>query len=120
MTVNIDQLSESELVRLNEKIVQRLRMINQLRAHSRMLDFTLGERVWFQIEGDRIVRGVLVKYNRKSVTVITNDGTRWTVSPRQDLPSVAIFAANKCHCRNPHSLAHEASNSGLSASSNGR
>jgi hypothetical protein len=81
MTVNIDQLSESELVRLNEKIVQRLRMINQLRAHSRMLDFTLGERVWFQIEGDRIVRGVLVKYNRKSVTVITDDGTRWTVSP---------------------------------------
>jgi len=81
MAINIDHLSESELIHLNERIVQRLRMMNQMRAHMRMLDFTLGERVWFQTEGDRIVRGVLVKYNKKSVTVITDDGSRWTVSP---------------------------------------
>jgi hypothetical protein len=45
MTINIDQLSESELIHLNERIVQRLRMMNQMRAHMRMLDFTLGESV---------------------------------------------------------------------------
>jgi biotin-(acetyl-CoA carboxylase) ligase len=81
MTIDIDQLSESELIHLNERIVQRLRMMNQMRAHMRMLDFTLGERVWFQTEGEKIVRGVLVKYNKKSVTVITDEGSRWTVSP---------------------------------------
>ena len=50
MGISIDHLTEAELVQLNEKIVQRLRMIRQMRAHVRMLDFSLGERVWFQAE----------------------------------------------------------------------
>jgi hypothetical protein len=81
MGINIDHLTEGELVHLNEKIVQRLRMIRQMRAHVRMLDFSIGERVWFQAEAEEIVRGVLVRYNKKSVTVVTDDGQRWTVSP---------------------------------------
>jgi biotin-(acetyl-CoA carboxylase) ligase len=81
MTINIDHLTESELIHLNEKIVQRLRMIRQMRAHVQMLDFKIGERVWFQTEQEEIVRGMLVRYNKKSVTVVTDDGHRWTVSP---------------------------------------
>jgi hypothetical protein len=81
MKINIDQLTESELIELNQKIVQRLRMIGQMRAHVRMLDFKIGERVWFQSEREEIIRGVLVKYNKKSVTVVTDNGQRWTVSP---------------------------------------
>jgi hypothetical protein len=48
MTINIDHLTESELIHLNEKIIQRLRMIRQMSAHVQMPDFTIGERVWFQ------------------------------------------------------------------------
>jgi hypothetical protein len=81
MKINIDNLTESELIHLNEKIIQRLRMIRQMRAHVQMLDFQLGERVWFQTEREEIVRGVLVRYNKKSVTVITDEGNRWTVAP---------------------------------------
>jgi hypothetical protein len=81
MKINIDHLTESELIELNQKIVQRLRMIGQMRAHVRMLDFKIGERVWFQSEREEIIRGVLVRYNKKSVTVVTDDGNRWTVSP---------------------------------------
>src|ERR1700732_4261109 len=81
MKIDIDQLTESELIELNQKIVQRLRIIGQMRAHVRMLDFKIGERVWFQSEREEIIRGVLVMYNSKSVTVVTNSGQRWTVSP---------------------------------------
>jgi hypothetical protein len=81
MTVNIDHLTEVELIHLNEKIVQRLRMIRQMQAHVQMLDFTIGERVWFQSERQGVVEGMLVRYNKKSVTVVTDDGFRWTVSP---------------------------------------
>jgi hypothetical protein len=81
MGISIDHLTEAELVQLNEKIVQRLRMIRQMRAHVRMLDFSLGERVWFQAENEEMIRGVLVRYNKKSVTVVTDEGSRWTVSP---------------------------------------
>jgi hypothetical protein len=81
MPINIDHLNETELIQLNERIVQRLRMMNQMRAHMRMMDFTLGERVWFQADDGKTIRGVLVRYNKKSVTVITDEGLRWTVSP---------------------------------------
>jgi len=36
--IDIDRLSEAELVDLHHKIVERLRFLEQLRAHARMLD----------------------------------------------------------------------------------
>jgi len=55
-------------------------MIRQVHAHVRMLEFTIGEHVWFQTDVRR-VEGVLVRYNKKSVTIVTEDGERWNVSP---------------------------------------
>ena len=81
MKINIDQLTESELVDLNQRIVQRLRMLHQMHAHVRMLEFNLGERVSFQTDQHKVIEGTLVRYNKKSVTVITEDGGRWTVAP---------------------------------------
>jgi hypothetical protein len=81
MTINIDHLTEAELIHLNEKIVQRLRIMRQMRAHVQMLDFALGDRVWFQTDRQEVVEGTLVRYNKKSVTVMTDDGHRWNVAP---------------------------------------
>jgi len=80
MKIDLSQLTESELVDLNRRIVERLRMIRQVHAHVKMLEFRIGERVWFQTDARR-VEGTLVRYNKKSVTVVTDDGDRWTVSP---------------------------------------
>jgi hypothetical protein len=80
MRINIDHLTESELVDLNQRVVQRLRMIHQMHAHVRMLEFKIGERVWFQTDR-RMMDGTLIRYNKKSVTVVTDAGERWTVSP---------------------------------------
>jgi len=80
MRIDLSQLTEAELVDLNRRIVERLRMIRQVHAHVRMLEFTIGERVWFQTDM-RKIEGVLVRYNKKSVTVVTDDGERWNVAP---------------------------------------
>ena len=80
MRPNIDQLTESELIDLNQRVVERLRMIRQMQAHVRMLEFTIGERVWFRTDL-RDIKGILIRYNKKSVTVVTDQGERWTVSP---------------------------------------
>jgi hypothetical protein len=64
MKIDIEQLSESELIDLNHRIVARLRMFAQFRAHTSM----------------RIV-GMLVRYNKKTVSLVTDDGHRWNVSP---------------------------------------
>ncbi len=81
MKIDIDQLSEEELIDLNNRIVARLRFLNQMRAHSQMLDFRIGDRVTFQPEGHPPLFGIVTRYNRKSVTVITNGGQRWNVAP---------------------------------------
>ena len=39
MNIDSDKLSENDLIDLNNRIVARLRFLNQMRAHSQMLDF---------------------------------------------------------------------------------
>ena len=50
-------------------------------SHPQSRDGPIGERVTFQPDGRGPVQGMLTRYNRKSVTVVTDDGHRWTVSP---------------------------------------
>jgi hypothetical protein len=57
VTINIDELSEAELIDLNHKIVERLRFLSQMRGHSQMLDYKIGERVTFHPEGIRLCLG---------------------------------------------------------------
>lgn len=82
MRIDIDSLTEAELVDLNNRIVERLRFLHQARSHKRMLDFKIGDRVSFQPEGRDMIVGILTRYNKKSVTVITEAGQRWNVAPQ--------------------------------------
>lgn len=81
MKIDIDKLTEAELIDLNNRGVARLKFLQQMRAHARMLDFSIGQRVAFQPEGHPPLKGVIAKYNRKTVTVITDNGQQWNVSP---------------------------------------
>jgi hypothetical protein len=81
MTPNIDHLTEAELIDHNRRIVERLKFLSQMRSQARMLDFSVGDRVSFQPEGRPVLFGMLTRYNKKTVTVITEVGEHWTVSP---------------------------------------
>src|SRR5574337_820274 len=81
MRIEIDKLTEAELIDLNHRIIARLKVIAELRAHACMLDFRIGERVSFQPDGHPLLTGILTKYNRKSVTVITDRGQQRNVAP---------------------------------------
>jgi len=79
---NIDHLTEAELIDLNHRVVERLRLLHQLHAHKAMLEFRIGDRVTFDPQGGTPLSGILTRYNKKTVTVLTDDGNRWNVSPR--------------------------------------
>jgi hypothetical protein len=81
MSIDIDRLSEAELVDLNRRIVARLRLLAQVRAHAEMLRFKVGDRVSFRPDGRGPVVGMITRYNRRTVTVIADDGQQWNVSP---------------------------------------
>ena len=80
MPINIDSLTEEELRDLHHRITERLRVMHQFRAHRAMLEFSIGDRVAFNTDGRR-VEGVIIRYNRKTVTVLADGALRWTVSP---------------------------------------
>ena len=81
MQINIGTLTEAELLDLNRRIVARLRLLNEIRTHEGMLAFRIGDRVAFQPTGQGSVVGMVTRYNRKTVTVISDDGRQWNVSP---------------------------------------
>jgi ribosomal protein S17 len=82
MKIDIDKLSESELVDLNRRIVERLRFLHQMRAHKSMLEFSVGDKVSFEPEDEPPVFGVITRYNKKTVSVLSEDGRNWRVSPQ--------------------------------------
>ena len=97
MRIDIDKLTEAELIDLNNRVVARLKFLGEMRAHARMLDFSIGERVSFQPDGHPLLTGILTKYNRKSVTVITEQGQQWNVAPvflRKAEPPAGAAAAS--------------------------
>ena len=97
MTIDIDKLTESELIDLNNRVVARLNFLQQMRAHAHMLDFSIGERVSFEPDGHPELNGIISKYNRKTVTIITENGQRWNVAPaylRKLVPTKISVAAS--------------------------
>ena len=81
MRIDIDGLTEAELIDLNHRVVERLKFLRHMRAHSQMLKFSIGDRVSFQPEGRPLQVGMLTRYNKKTVTVITESGEHWNVAP---------------------------------------
>ena len=55
--------------------------MQEIRAHGNMMNFRIGQQVRFTNPTGQVVRGVLTRHNRKSVTVVTDTGHQWRVSP---------------------------------------
>ncbi|MHA6910019.1 hypothetical protein ACQUJS_16585 [Ralstonia pseudosolanacearum] len=81
MAIDIDKLDEAQLRDLNRRIVERLRFLQQMRAHNAMLKLSIGDRVTFVGNEGQEVCGRVVRYNRKTVTVLAENGEQWRVSP---------------------------------------
>ncbi len=81
MHINIDTLSQDELLALNRRVIARLKLIQQHNTLNSMVKFEVGQRVSFDPDG-RMRTGILSKFNPKTVAVMTDDGQRWKVSPQ--------------------------------------
>ena len=79
--INIDNLTEDELLALTRRVIARLKLIQQHSTLNSMIKFEVGQRVSFDPDG-RMRTGILIKFNPKTVVVLTDDGQRWKVSPQ--------------------------------------
>ena len=81
MPIDITKFSEVQLTELNRKVVERLRYLQEMRMQQQMQSFRIGDRVSFHAPGHDPKTGIVAKCNRKTVTVITDDGHQWNVAP---------------------------------------
>lgn len=81
MKIDIESMSYDELVKLNHRIVERLKFLDSVHTHQEMMQFSPGDQVSFDSPGRGKQFGTLIKFNKKTVTVVTESGQRWNVSP---------------------------------------
>ena len=82
MAIDIDDLTYEELIKLNFKVVERLKFLDSMHTHNEMMQFSPGDKVTFEPHNRERQTGTLVKYNKKTVTVVTDDGEQWNVAPQ--------------------------------------
>ena len=77
----IRHLNEEELRFLNRLIVERLKLISQARSTVMLAHFSVGNRVSFTTAAGERKTGVIVRLNKKTASVATDDGQHWNVHP---------------------------------------
>jgi hypothetical protein len=81
MAIDIDNLTEQELRDLNHRVVERLKFLRDMKAHQSMMRFNIGSKVVFET-GEGRVFGTLFKFNKKTVSILTEDNVQWNVAPQ--------------------------------------
>jgi len=77
----IERLTEEDLIFLNRTIVERLKLISQAKSTMVMSNFHIGDRVKFQTSSGEQKRGFIIRLNKKTVSIRTEDNMDWNVSP---------------------------------------
>lgn len=77
----IDELSREELIMLNCEIVARIKQLNILKAQSELQQFRVGNQVQFMTREGELIIGIIIRLNKKTVSLVTEEGSQWKVSP---------------------------------------
>ena len=82
--INFDfnRYSIEELLELNGKLIEHVRLREQRESQQEMDNFDLGETVCFKARGGDIVEAKIISFNKKTITVERECGHRWRISPQ--------------------------------------
>lgn len=81
MSIDIDTLSREELVELNDRVIERLKYLHTVHAQQAMMTLNIGSQVSFDSPRHGRVFGTVIKFNRKTVVVLTEDRVQWRIPP---------------------------------------
>jgi hypothetical protein len=74
-------MSEDDLRYLNRMVVERLNLLAQAHSTVALAQFAEGDRVYFTTSEGSVKRGVVLRLNKKTASLCTDDGQHWKVSP---------------------------------------
>jgi hypothetical protein len=78
--MRIEDLSVEELLELNQIICDRIDELRALQDSEAMRQLQIGNTVSFESKEGRIF-GIVIKINRKTVSVLSQDKRQWKVPP---------------------------------------
>ncbi|WFS25446.1 hypothetical protein [Rhizobium rhododendri] len=79
--IDIHTLDEAELLALNERIVERLHLLHRQKTDQALRQIKIGSAVMFEATDGKTITGIVIRRNRKTVTIHTDDEKHWNVSP---------------------------------------
>lgn len=74
-------MGEEDLLYLNRMVVERLNLLAQARSTVALAQFAEGDRIQFTTSDGAIQHGIVMRLNKKTASVRTDDGQSWKVSP---------------------------------------
>lgn len=80
-TQALRHMGEEDLLYLNRMVVERLNLLAQAKSTVELAQFAEGDRVQFTASDGGIKHGVVMRLNKKTASVRTDEGQSWKVSP---------------------------------------
>ena len=74
-------MGEQDLLFLNRMVVERLNLLAQARSTVQLAQFAEGDRVCFTTNDGADKHAVVLRLNKKTASLLTDDGQNWKVSP---------------------------------------
>lgn len=79
--IDLSKLSRKELVELNRRVVERIKELDADQTTDCMKGFSIGDKVSFEPPNGEPVKGMVIKKNKKTISVLDGSGHKWNVSP---------------------------------------
>ncbi len=80
--IDIDSLDEAALIELHDQIVDRLHLLHRQKTTQALQRIKIGGRVMFEGPDNILISGIVIRRNRKTVSIHGDDGRQWNVSPQ--------------------------------------
>jgi hypothetical protein len=74
-------MSEADMLYLNRMVVERLKLLAQAQSTVQLAQFAEGDYVSFTANDGTLKSGMIMRLNKKTVSLCTDDGQHWKVSP---------------------------------------
>jgi len=81
MSIDVERLSEDELLELEHQVTLRLKELEASRTPVEMRQFKVGESVSFEPPGREKQASKVIRFYRRTVMIITESGQKWKVPP---------------------------------------
>jgi hypothetical protein len=79
--IDLTKLSVDQLMQLNHDVVARVKVLQQKESYKALAKFNIGDYVSFNTNMGSI-KGIIVKLNKKTATLHSDDHQHYNVSPQ--------------------------------------